>query len=74
MLGDPDSSLNITEQAEEKSGLGFESGADIHCFFDSSKVDIFRKRVRDEPDVSRVFPLLMEALRERRGLGLITPF
>ena len=25
-LGDPDGSLDIREQAEEKSGLGFESG------------------------------------------------
>ena len=56
MLADPNGSLNITEQAEEKSGLGFDQAQTYTVSLTvASQIDIFRKKVRDEPDVGRLF-------------------
>lgn len=44
--------------------------AQTHTVSSTVALDIFRKRVRDEPDVGRLFSLIMATLRERRGLGL----
>lgn len=71
---DPDGTLNIIEEAGEQLELGFGSGPDMQHFFDSGKLDIFRKTVRAEPVVGKLFFLLVLTVVEQKTQVLISSF